>query len=224
MLNQPGSVKCFLRTHPCPNQSYPISLLTAEIAVNADGSRAAIGGNENVALVWDISNPATPKLLHKLRHTSAVKGLLFCPWAPSLLALGAGSNDRHIRFWHATSGTMLAQVFTDSQILSIHWSWSRKELVVTYGFLLTPGRLIGVYSYPSMALVGEFVPSELLRALSSCIAPDETQIAVATSDGTVRVYDLWEQRRHSIVGGAGVLGSSILETYEGVDVPVAPIR
>lgn len=213
-----------LLTHSLPRTPTSLLLLTSEIAVSADGSRAAIGGNENVVLVWDISAPCTPKLLHRLRHTSAVKGLLFCPWAPSLLALGAGSNDRHLRFWHASSGTMLSLFFTDSQILSIHWSWSRKELVVTYGFLLAPGRLIGVYTYPSMVLVGEFVPSEQLRALSSCISPDETQIAVATSDGTVRVYDLWEQRRHCIVGGAGVLGSAILEAYEGVDVTAAPLR
>lgn len=89
---------------------------------------------------------------------------------------------------------------------------------MTFGFLAAPTRLMSVYAYPSMVAVAEFVCSEPLRALSSCIAPDESRIAVATSDGTVRVYDLWDQRRHSIVGGTGVFGSKIIEAAEGVDV------
>ncbi|KAF5213229.1 hypothetical protein E0198_000746 [Clavispora lusitaniae] len=188
-----------------------------EIAVNADGTRAAIGGNENLVLIWDISDLSSPALLHRLEHTSAVKGLSFCPWAPSLLVSGAGSNDRHIRFWHSSSGSLLRQFFTGGQISSIHWSRSRKELVATFGFSLN-GRLVGVYSYPKMNLLAEFVPGESVRALSASMAPDETQIAVVTNDGTVRMYSLWDKRKHGIVGGPGVMGSAIIEAVEGIGV------
>lgn len=89
--------------------------------------------------------------------------------------------------------------------------------MATFGFLLN-GRLVGVYSYPKMNLLAEFVPGESVRALSASMAPDETQIAVVTNDGTVRMYLLWDKRKHGIVGGPGVMGSAIIEAVEGIGV------
>lgn len=181
----------------------------------------AAGANENLAIVWDISNLKKPLLKCKLPHTSAVKGILFCPWAPGLLATGGGSNDRHLRYWHTGSGQMLGAINTKRQITSVFWSSQVKQILVTFGYLTCPEHVVAaVYAYPGKIPVAEARSREPLRALSALVAPDETSVAVAANDGTVRVYNLWPKRVHSLTQAAasGSYGSAIIEAAERVDV------
>ena len=56
---------------------------------------------------------------HHLPHAAAVKALSFAPWQPTLLACGAGSNDRGIHFYHTLSGTKLAAIDCSAQVTSL---------------------------------------------------------------------------------------------------------
>lgn len=56
---------------------------------------------------------------HHIPLTAAIKALSFAPWSPSLVALGAGSNDRGIHFHHAGSGAKLAAIDTAAQVTSL---------------------------------------------------------------------------------------------------------
>lgn len=190
----------------------------------------AVGANQNLAVVWDVSSPASPVEVCKLPHTSAVKGILFCPWSPHLLATGGGSNDRRVRFWHTASGTLVSVTNTGRQVTGIAWSTTRKEVVVSFGFLAhAQCILVAVYSYPQMELLRSAAAKEAVRALSTSTAPDESRIAVAVNDGTVRIYELWPVRPHSLAQapsaqGTGSYGSSVIEAAEGIDVRAAPLR
>jgi meiosis-specific APC/C activator protein AMA1 len=64
---------------------------------SSDLTQMAIGGNDNLVTVWDISTLYYPVLQYRMIHLAAVKALAFCPWAPALLATGAGTHDRTIR-------------------------------------------------------------------------------------------------------------------------------
>lgn len=161
-----------------------------------------------------------PQLRFTLPHLAAVKGILYCPWAPSLLVTGGGSNDQHLRFWHTKSGALISQSKLNGQITSVTWSNSRKELAVSFGLLSAP-MLLNVYSYPDMQLLKTARIYGSMRALSASVLPDQTRIALAANDCTVRVYGLWDPRAHEITGlpdfqGAGMFGSRVIENSEGI--------
>ncbi|KAG8627661.1 hypothetical protein KVT40_005144 [Elsinoe batatas] len=86
---------------------------------------------------------------HHIALSAAVKALSFSPWAPSLLALGAGSNDRGIHFHHALSGQKLAAIDCAAQVTSLTWSTTRREIAATFGFAQPDHKVrVAVYSWP----------------------------------------------------------------------------
>ncbi|WEW60842.1 hypothetical protein PRK78_006330 [Emydomyces testavorans] len=87
---------------------------------------------------------------HRLKHHAAVKAIAFAPWEPMLLATGGGSNDQCIRFWHATTGALLASVNVYAQVTSLIWSKTRREIAATFGYAhpFHPYR-IAVFAWPS---------------------------------------------------------------------------
>jgi meiosis-specific APC/C activator protein AMA1 len=91
---------------------------------------------------------------HHFMLNAAVKALAFCPWQPSLLAAGGGSNDRCIHFYHAISGTKLATIDCSAQVTSLVWSRARREIAATFGFAQPdhPFR-VAVFSWPSCECV-----------------------------------------------------------------------
>ena len=56
---------------------------------------------------------------HAIALNAAIKALAYAPWTPSLLALGAGSNDRGIHFHHTVSGSKLATIDCSAQVTSL---------------------------------------------------------------------------------------------------------
>lgn len=201
-------------------------ILTAGISLDLHQVQMAVGANENIAVVWDISTKTRPTEKCRLPHRSAVKGIAFCPWAPSLLATGGGSNDRHVRFWHTGSGTLLREADTGRQISALFWSTSKKELLLLFGFRTGPDPVVAaIYLYPHMHVVALALAPDSLRALSGSVAPNQSKVALAANDGTVRVYGLWDGAAKREMPGplpaalplsSGTYGSAIVENVEGV--------
>ena len=93
---------------------------------SVDGSTLASGGNDNAVYLTEGPTAAGPRKA-LLEHRAAVKGLAWCPWNANLLATGAGSADRTIRFWNAQSGACLNSIDTGSQVTDLKWSLQDKE-------------------------------------------------------------------------------------------------
>lgn len=87
---------------------------------------------------------------HKWSLNAAVKAIAFCPWQRGLIAVGGGSNDRCIHFYHTLSGTCLATIDCAAQVTSLIWSRTRREIAATFGFTQPehPYR-IAVFAWPS---------------------------------------------------------------------------
>jgi hypothetical protein len=87
---------------------------------------------------------------HKWTLNAAVKAMAFCPWQRGLIAIGGGSNDRCIHFYHTRSGTCLATIDCAAQVTSLVWSQTRREIAATFGFAQPehPYR-IAVFAWPS---------------------------------------------------------------------------
>lgn len=87
---------------------------------------------------------------HHWLLNAAVKAVAFCPWQPSLLAAGGGSNDRCIHFYHALSGASLAIIDCAAQVTSLVWSKTRREIAATFGFAQPDHAFrVAVFSWPS---------------------------------------------------------------------------
>lgn len=149
-----------------------------------------------------------------------MKAIAFCPWSRSLLATGAGAKDRTIRFWHSFSGTLIKFHFTGSQITSLIWSKTTKQIVATFGFGNTQ-TLLNVYSYETMKCVSRVSSSSgELRILGATLSPDCSSLCVATNESTIRIYKLWKPKTfftRKLSQKQGTFGSSLIELLEGVD-------
>ena len=105
-----------------------------------------------------LANPSIPGQvnvhLYSFYHSAAVKAIAFAPWQPNLLATGGGSNDRQIHFFHAGSGATLALINVFSQVTSLVWSTTRREIVATFGYSQPEHEIrIAVFSWPSCECV-----------------------------------------------------------------------
>jgi WD40 repeat protein len=105
------------------------------------------GGGRTILVPFD-------RQKHRLHHSAAVKAIAFAPWHSSLLATGGGSNDRAIHFYHTRSGACLAKINVFSQVTSLIWSQTRREIAATFGYAQPDHSFrIAVFAWPSCAQV-----------------------------------------------------------------------
>ncbi|KAK5959861.1 Ama1p PWA37_002930 [Arxiozyma heterogenica] len=194
------------------------------MSLNFDDQQIAVGGNDNSCSLWDITNHMkSPVLKYTFFHNAAIKAVSFCPWSKSLLATGGGTKDKVIKFWHTETGTLINQIKTDNQITSLIWSQHYKQIVATFGFgNLNKPLLLTLYTYPTLEPIVQVQIPHPLRALSSCISPDGSSICIATTDETIRFYELWESKEDILIKDLqenGIYGSSLIEHLEGINYP-----
>ncbi|GJN90721.1 hypothetical protein Rhopal_003735-T1 [Rhodotorula paludigena] len=159
----------------------------------------ASGGNDNVVNVWDGRMTTAPKM-SKTNHTAAA--LAWCPWNSSLLASGGGSSDRTIHFWNTTQSARLNSLVTTSQVTSLKWNPHAKELLSTHG---VPDHHLALWSYPSLTKIADVPHAHRTRILHSCISPDGTTVATASSDEDLKFWKIFDCAAKS-KGGMGGTG------------------
>lgn len=183
---------------------------------------------------------------HNWSLNAAVKAIAFCPWHRGLVAVGGGSSDRCIHFYHTRSGTCLATIDCAAQVTSLVWSQTRREIAATFGFAQPehPYR-IAVFAWPSceqVIAIPWWDESRALYAVGYSGSPmgvrddDEGEsgetgcLVVASSDMAIRFHEIWTGGRGTasagLLGGMpGLLGGSdILEGLHGLDRQEASIR
>ncbi|KAI5863019.1 WD40 repeat-like protein [Durotheca rogersii] len=168
----------------------------------SDGAQLATGGNDNLVSIWDARSLAVPKFT-KTNHKAAVKALAWCPWNVNLLATGGGSYDRHIHFWNTTSGARVNSIDTGSQVTSLRWSTSYREIVSSSGF---PDNSLSIWSYPTLVRNVE-IPAHESRVLHSCLSPDGQMLATAAADESLKFWKVFEKKAGASAG-VGASGAS----------------
>jgi cell division cycle protein 20 (cofactor of APC complex) len=168
-----------------------------------DGTQLASGGNDNILNIWDASyslggrqtmagshNRRHPHFSSKFtleHHQAAVKALAWCPWQRNVLASGGGTADRMLCFWNTSSGKLLQQVDTKSQVCAIQWSKSERELVTSHGFSQNQ---LTLWSYPTLAKTAE-LRGHTSRVLHMASSPDGGTVVSAASDETLRFWNVF---------------------------------
>lgn len=138
---------------------------------------------------------------HKWTLNAAVKAMAFCPWQRGLLAIGGGSNDRCIHFYHTRSGTCLATIDCAAQVTSLVWSQTRREIAATFGFAQPehPYR-IAVFSWPSCEQIVAVPWWDENRALCAVAYPGGPTTSPTSNDDEASSSrargedDLWPRR------------------------------
>ena len=137
-----------------------------------------------------IVNQISPKLVSQA-HEAAVKALDWCPWQKSVLASGAGSKDKTIKFWNIDNLNLLNSVNTGSQVCNLIWNQNEKELISSHGFSKNQ---ISIWKYPNMTKVTE-LDGHMSRVLYLAMSPDGSTIVSGAGDETLRFWKISDNKK-----------------------------
>jgi cell division cycle protein 20 (cofactor of APC complex) len=124
-------------------------------------------------------------------HEAAVKALAWCPWQKGLLASGAGTRDKTIKFWNLETGSLINTVDTGSQVCALLWSKHEKELISSHGYAKNQ---ISFWKYPSMQKLTE-LNGHMSRVLYLSMSPDGYYIASGAGDETLRFWKIHDNKK-----------------------------
>ena len=158
------------------------------MAWSPDGETLATGGNDNLLCLWDASrsNHHLPRF-RLTDHQAAVKALAWSPHERNLLATGAGTADRTIKFWNTQTGALLNSIDTGSQVCALQWNPFEKEILSSHGYARNQ---LTLWKYPSMAKIKEF-EGHTARVLHMAVSPDGGTVLSAAADETLRFWDIF---------------------------------
>jgi cell division cycle 20, cofactor of APC complex len=186
-----------------------------------DGTTLASGGNDNKLCLWKASSTIgssarthSPTFCLE-QHSAAVKAIAWCPWERNLLATGGGTADRTIKFWNTSNGALLNSVDTGSQVCSLLWSHSEKELLSSHGYSQNE---LCLWKYPSMTKVKELT-GHTSRVLHLAASPDGSTVVSGAADETLRFWEVFGPNRK-----AGKAGSAATELTTSTLSNVMSIR
>lgn len=153
-----------------------------------DGKYLASGGNDNMLNIWPVvsgqNHSQTQPLYSMNQHQAAVKALAWCPWQNNILASGGGTADRMIKFWNCNTGACLNSIDTKSQVCSLLWSSTYKEIISGHGYAQNQ---LTIWKYPGMTKVAELT-GHSSRVLHLAMSPDGTTVLSAGADETLRLW------------------------------------
>ena len=155
---------------------------------NTEDGQLASGGNDNKLCVWDKLSE-TP-LYRFSSHTAAVKAVAWSPHQHHLLASGGGTADRSIKFWNTSTGSMIKEVDTGSQVCNLAWSKNSDEIVSTHGYSQNQ---IVVWKYPKMEQVVSLT-GHTYRVLYLSCSPDGTTVVTGAGDETLRFWKVFGKK------------------------------
>lgn len=174
------------------------------LAWSPDGSYLASGANDNTLCIMDqasmMTMDAQPK--HVLTdHTAAVKALAWSPHERNLLASGGGTTDRCIKFWNASTGALVNNIDTGSQVCALQWSPFEKEILSSHGYAENQ---LSLWKYPTMARVKD-LKGHTSRVLHMVTSPDGSMVCTGAADETLRFWNVFgvEGKKKTVGSVAG---------------------
>lgn len=163
---------------------------------NTEDGQLASGGNDNKLCVWDKLSE-TP-MYRFSNHVAAVKAIAWSPHQHHLLASGGGTADRTIKFWNTSTGSLIKEVDTGSQVCNLAWSKNSDEIVSTHGYSQNQ---IVVWKYPKMEQVVSLT-GHTYRVLYLSSSPDGTTVVTGAGDETLRFWKIFGKKGGDKVGSS----------------------
>ncbi|KAJ3860237.1 WD40 repeat-like protein [Lentinula novae-zelandiae] len=178
----------------------------------------ASGGNDSKICIWDLrgstrdpglvaaSNPAASSISSGGKQvTSGIPPLRLSKVLRGILASGGGVRDRCIRIWNTTTGRMLNEVDTMSQVCNLIWSVTSHELVSTHGYAnVTIPNQICVWKYPSMSRIS-CLNGHRARVQHVALNPNGDTIVTGSGDQSLHFWNIFPGKTSGVRGGDSVL-------------------
>ncbi|SCV69836.1 BQ2448_1230 [Microbotryum intermedium] len=170
---------------------------------NDAGDQLASGGNDNRLFVYEKMNESPT---HRFtEHVAAIKAIAWSPHQHGVLASGGGTADMKLRFWNTSTGTLLNEIDTGSQICNLLWSKNSNELVSTHGFSAGQAQnQVVIWRYPSMTQVAT-LQGHTYRVLYLAASPDGQVIVTGAGDETLRFWQTFPKSKSERRGEASML-------------------
>jgi cell division cycle 20, cofactor of APC complex len=178
------------------------------LAWSPDGETLASGANDNVLCLWDATRYTHPRF-RCTEHQAAVKALAWSPHERNLLASGAGTADRTIKFWSSTTGALLNSIDTGSQVCALQWNPYEKEILSSHGYSRNQ---LSLWKYPSMAKIKD-LEGHTSRVLYMACGPTGTVVSAA-ADETLRFWDVFAPPSKSSATSSSHTSNSVIKQHE----------
>ena len=176
-----------------------------------NGDYLLSGGNDNLINLWDIKNLSKPlntiintfnsdnndeiKFINPQNtfnlHKGCVKALDWCPYERNIFISGGGVNDKTLKIWNSSNGTLIKNIKVNSQICSVYFNKYEKEILTTHGFSKNE---IGIWSFPKMLKITELY-GHTNRVLYSCMSPDGYMLLTGSTDETLRFWKINDKNK-----------------------------
>lgn len=154
-----------------------------------DGTQLASGANDNVCCIWDAESFTNQPRYSFTEANAAVKALAWSPHDRHVLATGAGTADRCIRFYDTQAGLLQNTIDTQSQVCSLVWNRHEREILSSHGFSQNQ---LTIWKTPSMVKVAELT-GHTARVLHTALSADGTTVVSAAADETLRFWKVFDQ-------------------------------
>ena len=165
--------------------------------INRPGTRVALAGNRQIAL-WDIADPAAPRLVETLAHDGPVNALVFDPLGERL---ASASEDRSARLWEAASGRLIEKMPHTDSVRAVAFSPSG-DRVASAGNDFTARVWDGRTGapIPDLVLRGH---TQFVFALAFSPSGDRLVTSAGinqTGDPAIRLWDIAARPAHTLTG------------------------
>ncbi|KAJ3216541.1 substrate-specific activator of APC-dependent proteolysis [Dinochytrium kinnereticum] len=195
---------------------------------NPKGTHVAIGTNRGQVQIWDVaqsrrlrelsghesrvgslawngdyvltSGSRDKQILHRdLRAPQTVQTLSSHRQEANMLASGGGTADRRIRFWNASSGSVLSSFDTNSQVCNLAWCKNSNEIVSTHGYSQNQV-CVWKFNNPMDRKLPQISPIATLtghtfRVLYLATSPDGQSIVTGAGDETLRFWNVFPKAK-----------------------------
>lgn len=178
------------------------------LAWSPDGETLASGANDNVLCLWDATRYTNPRY-RCTDHQAAVKALAWSPHERNLLASGAGTADRTIKFWSSATGALLNSIDTGSQVCALQWNPYEKEILSSHGYSRNQ---LSLWKYPSMAKIKD-LEGHTSRVLHMACGPTGTVVSAA-ADETLRFWDVFAPPSKTSATSSSFAANSVVKNHE----------
>lgn len=103
-----------------------------------------------------------------------------------------GTADRCIKFWNINNGQLLDSIDSKSQVCSLLWSKTYKEIISAHGYA---NNQLTIWKYPSMVKQCELT-GHTARVLQMAMSPDGSTVISAAADETLRLWNCFAPDVH----------------------------
>ena len=152
----------------------------------------ASGGNDNNVAIFDIRNE---KILWKFKaHKAAVRALAWDERHKNRLFTGGGSDDKKLKIWNIISNKCELEKNTNSQICELLYNSKNDEVISSHGFC---SNNITVWKKKGLKKIAELKGHEQ-RVLDIAFSPNKNMIISASSDSSIRFWELFKKNQFSL--------------------------